>query len=232
MPQSALLCDGHSDQTKPGTFKRKKRSAKARSSLLTANGKRPYGLVHFVPDGQLRSSVAIRDYVESSECSMVFVSPEYAHKYKSVPKDGRTYIVADPHRKHVLHWTYPDGTYECTEKATYPHDVPGMALTIHAKRVKGQPSRKKKRPRIADEFIGGSIAQCPSDNPPAICLIDINRVMRITGFRKSFIYEQSNFPAPVRLGATQRSAVRWIEAEIYQWVNALAAKRPTNSIST
>ena len=160
---------------------------------------------------------------------MVFVSAEYAHKYKSVPKDGRTYIVADPHRNHVLHWTYPDGTYACVEKAKYPYAEPGLALTIHAKRVKGQPSRKKKRPRIADEFIGGSTVRCASDDSPSICLIDINRVMRITGFRKSFIYEQLNFPAPIRLGTSQRSAVRWVEAEIYQWVKDMMEARDKNN---
>lgn len=165
------------------------------------------------------------------ENCMVIVSPEYAQYFKSVPKDGRTYVVADPLRKQVMHWTYPDGTYARVEKPVYPVTVPELLLTIREKRVKGQPRRKKKRSRIADEFGAESTVQRQSDDPPTICLIDIKRVMRIAGFRKSFIYEQLDFPAPVRLGTSQRSAVRWVEAEIYQWVNALAEKRMTNSVS-
>ncbi len=165
------------------------------------------------------------------ENCMVVVSPEYAQCFKSVPKDGRTYVVADPLRKQVLHWTYPDGTYARVEKPVYPVTVPELLLTIREKRVKGQPRRKKKRSRVADELCAETSVQSQSDAPPAICLIDIKRVMRISGFKKSFIYEQLDFPAPVRLGTSQRSSVRWIEEEVIQWVSALAAKRPTNSVS-
>jgi predicted DNA-binding transcriptional regulator AlpA len=143
---------------------------------------------------------------------MVVVSPEYAQHFKSVPKDGRTYVVADPLRKQVLHWTYPDGTYARVEKPKYPLTVPELLLTIREKRVKGQPRRKKKRSRVADEFSIDATVQRQSDDPPSICLIDIKRVMRISGFKKSFIYAQPDFPTPVRLGTSQRSAVRWVES--------------------
>lgn len=159
------------------------------------------------------------------ENCMVFVSAEHAQHFKSVPKDGRTYVVADPLRKQVLHWTYPDGTYARVEKPVYPVTVPELLLTIREKRVKGQPRRKKKRSRIADDFGVETPVQHQSDDPPAICLIDIKRVMRITGFKKSFIYEQPDFPAPVRLGTSQRSAVRWVDAEVCLWVQKLIAKR-------
>jgi predicted DNA-binding transcriptional regulator AlpA len=159
------------------------------------------------------------------ENCMVVVSPEYAQYFKSVPKDGRTYVVADPLRKQLLHWTYPDGTYARVEKPKYPLSVPELLLTIREKRVKGQPRRKKKRSRVADEFGVDTTVQRQSDDPPSICLIDIKRVMRISGFKKSFIYEQPDFPAPVRLGTSQRSAVRWVESEVVLWANNKVEKR-------
>ena len=159
---------------------------------------------------------------------MVFVSPEYARHFKSVPKDGRTYIVADPLLKQVLHWTYPDGTYARVEKTAYPYTVPGLPLTIHAKRVKGQPRSKKKLSRISDEFSAAATVQRQSDDPPVICLIDIKRVMRISGFKKSFIYEQPDFPAPVRLGTSKRSAVRWVEEEVILWAKSRVEARDQN----
>lgn len=165
------------------------------------------------------------------ENCMVVVSPEYAQYFKSVPKDGRTYVIADPIRKQVLHWTYPDGTYARVEKPKYPTTIPELLLTIREKRVKGQPRRKKKRSRVADEFGAETCVQRQSDDPPSICLIDIKRVMRISGFKKSFIYEQLDFPAPIRLGTSQRSAVRWVEAEIVQWVKNKVAARVTTPVS-
>jgi len=159
---------------------------------------------------------------------MVLVSPEFAHHYKTVPKDGRTYIVQDPRRPHVQHWTYPDGTYACIGKETRPFKVPGLPLTFHAKQVKGLRRNKNILSRTADEFSDDLPVQRQSDDPPVVCLIDIKRVIRICGFKKSFIYEQIDFPAPVRLGTSRRSSVRWIESEVVQWVSDLAAKRITS----
>lgn len=160
---------------------------------------------------------------------MVLVSPEFAHHFKTVPKDGRTYVVQDPQRPHVQHWTYPDGTYARFGKETRPFKVPGFPMTLHEKKVKGLRRHKKTLSRTAGEFCADLTIQRQSDDPPVVCLIDIKRVMRICGFKKSFIYEQTDFPAPVRLGTSKRSSVRWIESEIIHWVSDLAAKRPASS---
>ena len=64
-----------------------------------------------------------------------------------------------------------------------------------------------------------------SDDPPEVSLIDIQRVMRISGFGRSFIHAHPSFPAPVRLGTSRRAASRWIESEVVRWVNDLAAQR-------
>ena len=66
-----------------------------------------------------------------------------------------------------------------------------------------------------------------SEDPPVIQLIDIERVMSIVGFAKSFIYSQPDFPEPVRLGSSRRAAVRWVASEVELWVQKLMAKRST-----
>ena len=162
---------------------------------------------------------------------VVLVAKEYARYFAVPPRDGRTYVVEDPHRKGVHHWTYPDGAYSCHEKITYPYKVPGLPLTHYGKRVKCKPTMKKKGSRVASDYAAGVLVQGASEVPPAISLIDINRVMRITGFKTSFIYERADFPQPVKLGETPRSPVRWIEAEILSWCDALVSKRNTSAVS-
>lgn len=161
------------------------------------------------------------------EGCLVYVAKESARHFAAPPRDGLTYVVEDINRKGVHHWTCPDGSYERLEKRVYPYKVPGLRLTFHEKNVKGKRS-KKNASRVASDFGTGVAVQGAVDAPPAICLIDIHRVMRITGFKKSFIYEQVDFPQPVRLGTTQRSSVRWVEQEIFQWVNSLLIKRQSH----
>ncbi len=155
----------------------------------------------------------------------VLVSAEFARYFKKVPKDGRTYIVEDPNRTGVQHWTYPDGTYVRMERKVYPYKIPELNLTFFGKRVKGEVRKKAGKPRTAESLSATHATKTPSEALPTICLIDINRVMRICGFKKSFIYDQVNFPQPIRLGTSRRSAVRWVESEVIQWVQELAGKR-------
>ena len=164
-----------------------------------------------------------KDYV-------VYVAKEHARHFAVPPSDGHIYVVEDPRRRGVLHWTHPDGTYACHEKRTYPYKVPGLPLTHYGKRVKSKPT-KRKGSRFARDFGMGANVQGASDAPPVISLIDINRVMRITGFKTSFIYERADFPKPVKLGETPRSPVRWLESEVFAWCETLLSKRDTNTLS-
>lgn len=159
---------------------------------------------------------------------VVYVTKQYARHFTAPPRDGRTYLVEDPLRDGVHHLSLPDGTYKCMEKCVYPYKVPGLPLTRHEKRVKGK-KPKKKSSRVAKDFSTEINVHATSDASPAISLIDIHRVMRICGFRKSFIYEQADFPVPVKLGESRRSPVRWVENEVVAWVYALASKRITNT---
>lgn len=152
----------------------------------------------------------------------VLVGTDYAHLFKSPPKDGRTYIVEDPERKGVTHWTYPDGSYVCVDLNRNPLT---KFFEIRERRIYGVPHRKKKPARLASDLANGVSVRGDADPIPAMALIDIKRVMRISGFKKSFIYEQPNFPQPVKLGDSRRAPVRWVESEVLAWVQELVAKR-------
>lgn len=157
---------------------------------------------------------------------MVIVSAEYAKYFNPAPQDGRTYIVQDPIRPWVDHVTRPDGTYVLLDKKKLSKSPPSAFVGEIEVHTKYQNSKhKKKAARLASKLTADTLVECQQDTPPLICLIDINRVMRICGFKKSFIYEQADFPTPVRLGVSQRSSVRWIESEIFAWVQNLANKR-------
>jgi len=183
-----------------------------------------------VPAHCRASAAAIHHFISGQNAKTVLVGAEYAHYFSPTPQDGRTYIVTDPDQPRVLHWTYPDGTYERDDsKRNYPHVVPGLALTICEARVKGT-KQKKKHKRLAHDLHLIGTDQGASAAHLATTLIDINRVMRMTGFKTSFIYERADFPQPVKLGDSPRSPVRWLESEVVSWIDALVSKRNTKSV--
>lgn len=159
---------------------------------------------------------------------MVVVEKTHAHHFKKVDKDGNTYVVQDPQQQGVYHLTRADGTYALLGKRPL-EQVSGAAPVVKVEvYIKGQSRKiKKQLYRLADQFKAVIQTSRQPDEPPAVCLIDINRVMRICGFKKSFIYEQPDFPTPVRLGTSRRSAARWIESEVISWATELASKRMT-----
>ena len=153
--------------------------------------------------------------------SLIIVSAAYAKHFKPAPKDGHTYMVQDPMRPWVHHMTKPDGTYVVLDK-TCPR------IAVEKKRTKylnGKP--KKKAPRHAAKLTVGVTLERQPEEPPVIRLIGIDRVMEIVGFKKSFIYEQPDFPEPIRLTSSRRGAVRWVSSEVELWVQKLMAKRST-----
>lgn len=170
----------------------------------------------------LRLRTAIQ---ESPVGTTVYVSKKYAAYYATPPDDGHTYAVQDPLRKNVCHWTFPDGTYECHDATGQIGKAPISIVTVRKKKVKPADGWKPSKQRLARQLTKGKVIKRQSDAPPEICLIDIERVMRITGYGKSFIYDRKDFPQPVKLGESQRSSVRWIESEVIEWVQTLANKR-------
>ena len=193
---------------------------------LTSNAERPHvGNVYGVP-GVGASSVA-STLAAMPKGSLVFVSADYAKHFKPVPKDGHTYLVQDPERLWVHHMLQPDGTHIVLDKKKQPLRCPGFSgkVSVHVKDMTGK--AKKKAPRYSTLLTVGVPIEREPEDPPAIRLIGIERVMAITGFQKSFIYAQPDFPEPVRLGPSRRSAVRWVEAEVLAWCEKLISHRST-----
>jgi predicted DNA-binding transcriptional regulator AlpA len=155
---------------------------------------------------------------------MVMVSKEYTQHFKSVPKDGNTYIVQDPLHPRVHHMTRADGSYVRLDGKQVSN---GLASTVKLDiRIKGRPRKVGKKPfRLVSQISSDVAIHQQPDSPPEISLIDINRVMRISGFGRSFIHAHPSFPAPVRLGTSRRAASRWIESEVVRWVKDLTAQR-------
>ena len=169
--------------------------------------------------------------------SLVFVSADYAKHFKPAPKDGHTYVVQDPNRLWVHHMVQPDGKHVILDKKQ-PPTCPGFSGKVEVRTKYLTSARKKKAPRHSTKLTIGVPVERASEDPPVIQLIDIERVMSIVGFAKSFIYSQPDFPEPVRLGSSRRAAVRWVASEVELWVQKLMAKRSTaastatNSAST
>lgn len=156
----------------------------------------------------------------------VLVGASHASHFKPVPKDGRAYIVQDPMRPWVHHWTRHDGTHVVLDKKQSQR-CPGFTgkVSVHVKDLTGK--ARKKAPRYSTLLTVGIPIEREPEDPPAIRLIGIERVMAIVGFQKSFIYAQPDFPEAVRLGTSRRSAVRWVEAEVLAWCDRLMARRST-----
>ena len=192
---------------------------------LTSNAEQPHvGNVYGVP-GVGASSVA-STLAAMPKGSLVFVSADYAKHFKPAPKDGHTYVVQDPNRLWVHHMVQPDGKHVILDKKQ-PPTCPGFSGKVEVRTKYLTSARKKKAPRHSTKLTIGVPVERASEDPPVIQLIDIERVMSIVGFAKSFIYSQPDFPEPVRLGSSRRAAVRWVASEVELWVQKLMAKRST-----
>jgi predicted DNA-binding transcriptional regulator AlpA len=162
---------------------------------------------------------AVRAFIAEQGRATVYVTEDYAPAFRKPPRDGNVYIVEDPKRRGVLHWTDRDGHYLCLEEKS--------ALLVPVSSTKGPRNKKPKKPvRRVEQLTSSALLQSvPDADPVPIRLIKLERVMQITGFGKSFLYEQADFPRPVKLGIAKRAAVRWSEAEVTAWVNNLLAGR-------
>jgi predicted DNA-binding transcriptional regulator AlpA len=162
----------------------------------------------------------------------VLVTGQYASQFRSLPNDGRVYIIQDHRRPWVHHVTHANGAYSrIDDKNPRIH----VAVRVICKGKKSTlPSRYEPKPKQRQiEELQTSASEKGSGALP-IRLIDIKRVMSITGFKKSFLYEQASvgFPLPIRLGSSRRAAARWVESEIIQWVEVLMSKRHSAQMSS
>lgn len=162
---------------------------------------------------------AIRALIAEHGRATVYVPREYAKHFRRPPHDGNVYIVEDPTRPGVLHWTDREGRYTRTS------DADPWAITVGPKKVQGAKRPKQSARRIEHLPATVPLMSVPDADPVPVRLIKLERVMQITGFGKSFLYEQADFPPPVKLGKAKRAAVRWNEAEVIAWVNNLLSQR-------
>lgn len=163
---------------------------------------------------------AVRAFIAEQGRATVYVTEDYAAAFRKPPRDGNGYIVEDPKRRGVLHWTDRQGNYRClTEPAA------ALRITAGPRKVRGAGQPKKQVRHIESLVCLAPLQSVPDTDPVPIRLIKLERVMQITGFGKSFLYEQADFPKPAKLGTAKRAAVRWSEAEVTAWVNNLLASR-------
>lgn len=163
---------------------------------------------------------AIRAFIADHGPATVYVPREFAQHFRRPPHDGNLYIVEDPTHRGVVHWTDREGRYSRMS------DADAWRITVGPKKVKGAKRSANKPARRVESLPAGVPLQSVSDTDPVpIRLIKLERVMQITGFGKSFLYEQADFPRSVKLGKAKRAAVRWSEAEVIAWVNCLLSQR-------
>lgn len=161
---------------------------------------------------QIQAAIAATPAATTS----VWVMASHAHLFRRVAKDGRQYVVQDPDSRNILHCTSRDGRYE---------RVDASKLTIQVETRRKGAKRKAAPPRLAGRGDLAGVRATKPQATPEISLIDLQRVTLICGFKKSFIYDREDFPKPIRLGTAQRSAVRWIEHEVIEWVRGQVAAR-------
>lgn len=151
--------------------------------------------------------------------SLVLVNKEYADLFRPAPPDGRTYIVQDKRRPWIKHVTGPGIAYTMDEQS------PKFRISCSVNGVRVKPEYE---PKTAPKQINKALRyENATAATPVIRLIGIKRVEDITGFGKSFIYEQcgKSFPQRIEFGASQRSASRWVEAEVTAWAIQQASSR-------
>lgn len=163
---------------------------------------------------------AIRALIAEQGRTTVYVPREYAQHFRRPPHDGNVYVVEDLTHRGLVHWTGRDGRY------IRMSDADPWRVTVGPKKVKGARKPTKKPARRVEHLAATALLQSvPDTDPVPIRLIKLERVMQITGFGKSFLYEQADFPKPIKLGTAKRAAARWSEAEVVAWVNNLLSKR-------
>ena len=116
---------------------------------------------------------------QSPAGTIVFVPKKYARHFATPPSDGRTYVVEDPVRRNIWHWTFPDGSYEAHDELGRINAPPWAHVKMGKKRV-WSPNKKRQKFRLV-RMTSCKAVQGDGDLPPEISLIGLERVERITG---------------------------------------------------
>ncbi len=151
---------------------------------------------------------------QSGSTSLVIVGSVYADAFRPPPIDGRIYVIQDKRRPWLKHVSGPSGTF------TIDDHCPKYKITCYLNGVRVKPKYAVKE-NLKQIDKAAHYASNISDEP-AFRLIGIKRVENITGFGKSYIYENcgKSFPQRISFGASKRSASRWVESEVIAWVHS------------
>lgn len=174
---------------------------------------------------------AVLAAVTQAKPSMIFVGKEYAHLTDALRAPGRTIVTEDPRRNWLSHINFADGRYTKFDEKN-PRIQIGACITRNGtKMYVPQKYAPKPQPRQVEE-----LQSCVSevDHGASPVLISIQKVIQLTGFQRSFLYEQQalgNFPLPIRFGTSRRAASRWVKTEILAWCQAQMDKRTPQNIT-
>jgi predicted DNA-binding transcriptional regulator AlpA len=173
---------------------------------------------------------AVLAAVAQAKPNMIFVGKEYAHLTDALRAPGRTIVTEDPRRNWLSHVNHASGRFEKLD-AKNPRIQVSACITRNGTKVYvPQKYAPKTQPRKIEE-IKPHVTEIDHDTLPV--LINLQKVIQLTGFQKSHLYELqslNSFPRPIRFGASRRAASRWVLGEVLTWLKAQMDKRtPQNT---
>jgi prophage regulatory protein len=172
--------------------------------------------------------------IQGSKATHVYLDAKYMPLFNPPPKDGRVYLFKDENDPNVMHKWDAQGQYQRMDGA----DALTTLLTPEAgvngqgrNRRQSKPSMPKGKRHTANHSAWRGHKPSgisPADGTTPLVFIDIEQVEAKIGFKKTFIYKQlseGDFPTPIKLGKSRKAAVRWVMAEVEQWMHNLKVNR-------
>jgi predicted DNA-binding transcriptional regulator AlpA len=173
---------------------------------------------------------AVLAVVAQTKPSMIFVGKEYAHLTDSLRAPGRTIVTEDPRRNWLSHVNHANGRYTKRDEKNPQIQVSTCVIRNGTKAYIPIKYAAKPLPRQIEEL---KMRVSEVDHGTLPVLINLQKVIQLTGFQKSYLYEQqtlSNFPRPIRFGTSRRAASRWLLTDVLAWVQTQIDKRtPQNT---
>lgn len=173
---------------------------------------------------------AVLAAVTQAKPSMIFVGKEYAHLTDALRAPGRTIVTEDPRRNWLSYVNHASGRFERLD-AKNPRIQVSACITRNGTKVYvPQKYAPKPQPRKIEEI---KLYATEIDHGTLPVLINLQKVIQLTGFQKSHLYEMqslNSFPLPIRFGASRRAASMWVLGEVLIWLKAQMDKRtPQNT---
>ncbi|WP_310609587.1 AlpA family phage regulatory protein [Limnohabitans sp.] len=172
--------------------------------------------------------------IQDSKATHVYLDARHLPLFNPPPKDGRVYLFKDENDPNVMHKWDAQGQYHrmASTDALATLLIPEAGNSSQGRnRRQSKPSMPKgKRHSVNHSAWRGQkqSGASPVESSPPLVFIDIEQVEAKIGFKKTFIYKQlseGDFPTPIKLGKSRKAAVRWVMAEVEQWMHNLKENR-------